>query len=329
MSVADYNCEDLVSRIKAKVYDCIDLREDVNDEQLKELIGYCVRQESKNSYITVAMREDIEKQLFNSIRKFDVIQELLDDDRVTEIMINGCRDVFVEKDGRITKWSKSFDNSDKLQDVAQRIAGISNKLVNESVPIVDTRLVDGSRVNIVLKPIAIDGPVITIRKFYETPLTMEHLISINSVSEEAAEFLKNAVKARYNIFISGGTGAGKTTFLNILSDYIPKDERVITIEDSAELKLYGVENLVRLEARNANMEGNNAVTIRDLIRASLRMRPDRIIVGEVRGEETLDMIQAMNTGHLVRASYQRFYRYSLMTIGSLTDTEKQGVLACL
>lgn len=215
MSVADYNCEDLVSRIKAKVYDCMDLREDVNDEQLKELIGYCVRQESKNSYITVAMREDIEKQLFNSIRKFDVIQELLDDDRVTEIMINGCRDVFVEKDGRITKWSKSFDNSDKLQDVAQRIAGMSNKLVNESVPIVDTRLVDGSRVNIVLKPIAIDGPVITIRKFYETPLTMEHLISINSVSEEAAVFLKNAVKARYNIFISGDNsiiGLSQMTF---------------------------------------------------------------------------------------------------------------------
>ncbi len=287
----------LVRRLRQQVYDSMDLKEDTDDVQLMELIQSCVAKESRNSYITIKKREQIEREIFNSIRKFDVLQELLEDDDVTEIMINGYRNIFVEKQGRITKWNKSFENVSKLQDIAQRIAAHSNRLVNESVPIVDTRLSNGSRVNIVLAPVAIDGPVITIRKFYDVPLTMNSLINMGSITTEAANFLRCAVEAKYNIFISGGTGSGKTTFLNILSDYIPKDERVITIEDSAELKLHDISNLVRLEARNANVEGKNAVTIRDLIKASLRMRPDRIIVGEVRGEETLDMIQAMNTGH--------------------------------
>lgn len=212
-------------------------------------------------------------------------------------MINGCNDIFVEKNGRITRCDIVFESRERLTEVAQKIAAMSNRIVNEARPIVDTRLEDGSRVNIVLPPAAIDGPVITIRKFYDEPLTIEKLISINSISKEAAEFLKKAVEAKYNIFISGGTGSGKTTFLNALSNFIPKDERVITIEDSAELQIKGVNNLVRLEARNANAQGENEITIRDLIKSSLRMRPDRIIVGEVRGAEAIDMLQAMNTGH--------------------------------
>ena len=195
------------------------------------------------------------------------------------------------------RWDKHFETTDKLEDVAQKIAALSNKIVNTSVPIVDTRLDDGSRVSIVLPPIAIDGPVITIRKFYDDPLTMEKLIAFHSVTQEAAEFLEKAVKAKYNIFISGATGSGKTTFLNVLSNYIPSDERVITIEDSAELQIKNIDNLVRLESRKANIEGKNEITIRDLIKASLRLRPDRIVVGEVRGDETLDMVQAMTTGH--------------------------------
>lgn len=289
--------DELVRKLRRDVYESMDLSEDVDDKQLLDIIRGCVKAQSKNVYITVTQREQIEQEIFNSIRKLDVLQELLEDDAVTEIMINGYKNIFVERQGRIVQWSKSFENSERLQDIAQRIAALSNKMVNESVPIVDTRLDDGSRVSIVLSPVAIDGPVITIRKFYQVPLSIDDLVRMESVSLEATEFLKCVVQARYNIFISGGTGSGKTTFLNILSNYIPGDERVITIEDSAELQLSGVCNLVRLEARNANMEGKNAITIRDLIKASLRMRPDRIIVGEVRGSEALDMIQAMNTGH--------------------------------
>lgn len=212
-------------------------------------------------------------------------------------MVNGTECIFYEKQGRIKKWDRQFESEEKLADIAQRIAAMSNRMVNEASPIVDTRLNDGSRVNIVLPPVAIDGPVITIRKFYDTPLTIERLIELGSITPEAACFLEKLVKSRYNIFISGGTGSGKTTFLNVLSDYIPSDERVITIEDSAELQLHNISNMVRLEARMANAEGGNAVSIRDLIKSSLRMRPDRIVVGEVRGAEALDMLQAMNTGH--------------------------------
>lgn len=270
---------------------------DINDKDLRNVIEECIQEESQVYIIPLRQREAIEESVFNAIRRLDILQEILEDDSITEIMINGSKDIFIERNGNLQRWDKHFETTDKLEDVAQKIAALSNKIVNTSVPIVDTRLDDGSRVSIVLPPIAINGPVITIRKFYDDPLTMEKLIATHSVTQEAAEFLEKAVKAKYNIFISGATGSGKTTFLNALSNYIPSDERVITIEDSAELQIKNIDNLVRLESRNANIEGKNEVTIRDLIKASLRLRPDRIIVGEVRGEETLDMVQAMTTGH--------------------------------
>lgn len=270
---------------------------DITDVALKQVIGECVQEESGLYMISIRQKEELEESVFNAIRRLDVLQELLEDDTITEIMINGKDDIFLERNGHITKWDKSFENEERLEDIAQKIASLSNKIVNISSPIADTRLEDGSRVSIVLPPVALNGPVITIRKFYKDALTMEKLIETGSLTQEAADFLKMAVKSKYNIFISGGTGSGKTTFLNALSEFIDNDERVITIEDAAELQINHVKNLVRLEAREANIEGKNEVTIRDLIRASLRMRPDRIIVGEVRGKETLDMVQAMSTGH--------------------------------
>lgn len=270
---------------------------DITDVALKQVIGECVQEESGLYMISIRQKEELEESVFNAIRRLDVLQELLEDDTITEIMINGKDDIFLERNGHITKWDKSFENEERLEDIAQKIASLSNKIVNISSPIADTRLEDGSRVSIVLPPVALNGPVITIRKFYKDALTMEKLIETGSLTQEAADFLKMAVKSKYNIFISGGTGSGKTTFLNALSEFIDNDERVITIEDAAELQINHVKNLVRLEARDANIEGKNEVTIRSLIRASLRMRPDRIIVGEVRGKETLDMVQAMSTGH--------------------------------
>lgn len=270
---------------------------DITDVALKQVIGECVQEESGLYMISIRQKEELEESVFNAIRRLDVLQELLEDDTITEIMINGKDDIFLERNGHITKWDKSFENEERLEDIAQKIASLSNKIVNISSPIADIRLEDGSRVSIVLPPVALNGPVITIRKFYKDALTMEKLIETGSLTQEAADFLKMAVKSKYNIFISGGTGSGKTTFLNALSEFIDNDERVITIEDAAELQINHVKNLVRLEARDANIEGKNEVTIRDLIRASLRMRPDRIIVGEVRGKETLDMVQAMSTGH--------------------------------
>lgn len=270
---------------------------DITDVALKQVIGECVQEESGLYMISIRQKEELEESVFNAIRRLDVLQELLEDDTITEIMINGKDDIFLERNGHITKWDKSFENEERLEDIAQKIASLSNKIVNISSPIADTRLEDGSRVSIVLPPVALNGPVITIRKFYKDALTMEKLIETDSLTQEAADFLKMAVKSKYNIFISGGTGSGKTTFLNALSEFIDNDERVITIEDAAELQINHVKNLVRLEARDANIEGKNEVTIRNLIRASLRMRPDRIIVGEVRGKETLDMVQAMSTGH--------------------------------
>lgn len=270
---------------------------DITDVALKQVIGECVQEESGLYMISIRQKEELEESVFNAIRRLDVLQELLEDDTITEIMINGKDDIFLERNGHITKWDKSFENEERLEDIAQKIASLSNKIVNISSPIADTRLEDGSRVSIVLPPVALNGPIITIRKFYKAALTMEKLIETGSLTQEAADFLKMAVKSKYNIFISGGTGSGKTTFLNALSEFIDNDERVITIEDAAELQINHVKNLVRLEARDANIEGKNEVTIRDLIRASLRMRPDRIIVGEVRGKETLDMVQAMSTGH--------------------------------
>lgn len=270
---------------------------DITDVALKQVIGECVQEESGLYMISIRQKEELEESVFNAIRRLDVLQELLEDDTIIEIMINGKDDIFLERNGHITKWDKSFENEERLEDIAQKIASLSNKIVNISSPIADTRLEDGSRVSIVLPPVALNGPVITIRKFYKDALTMEKLIETGSLTQEAADFLKMAVKSKYNIFISGGTGSGKTTFLNALSEFIDNDERVITIEDAAELQINHVKNLVRLEARDANIEGKNEVTIRNLIRASLRMRPDRIIVGEVRGKETLDMVQAMSTGH--------------------------------
>ena len=287
--------EEQIRNIRTGIYQELDREPDMTEEQLEERITDMIKQ-SKLA-MSVREKETVSTEVFNSIRKMDILQELLEDDTVTEIMINGYSSIFVERNGKIFRWNKYFESTQRLEDVAQRIAALSNRIVNESVPIMDTRLSDGSRVNIVLPPVAIDGPVVTIRKFYNTPITVERLIELGSVSEEAAQFLEKAVRAGYNIFISGGTGSGKTTFLNALSNYIPQDERIITIEDSAELQITNAENLVRLEARNMNVEGKNEVTIRDLIKSSLRMRPDRIIVGEVRGAEAIDMLQAMNTGH--------------------------------
>ena len=289
--------EELYREIRSMVYGRLDIRHNITDEELYEIINQSIFDTSRYRVISNRQKEELKVMLYNSIKRLDILQELLEDDSITEIMINGYDNIFYEREGRIEKWNKKFESADKLADIAQRIASMSNKIVNEATPIVDTRLEDGSRVNIVLPPVAINGPIITIRKFYDSPLTMEKLVRIGTVTEEAAQFLKRLVQGKYNIFISGGTGSGKTTFLNALSEFIPEDERVITIEDSAELQLHNIKNLVRLEARNANSEGNNAVSIRDLIRSSLRMRPDRIIVGEVRGVEAVDMLQAMNTGH--------------------------------
>lgn len=289
--------DSLLSRIKDTVMARIDPGRDVPEEEIRQIIDNVLRDFSSEHMMPAAKKLQYRKILFNDIKRLDILQEVIDDDSVTEIMVNGWNNIFIEKDGVIKKWDKHFDEPKRLNDIVQRIAASANKIVNESVPIADTKLADGSRVNIVMNPVAIDGPIVTIRKFYNSPLSMEKMIESGSVSEEAALFLEALVKARYNIFISGGTGSGKTTFLNALSAYIPGDERVITIEDSAELKLVNIDNLVRLEARNANIEGRNVITIRDLIKSALRMRPDRIIVGEVRGSEALDMLQAMQTGH--------------------------------
>ena len=288
---------EIYARLKNDVYDRLDVSLDISDDELYSVIDECIYEASLKSRLSLGAKEILRVRLYNSIKKLDILQELIEDEDITEIMVNGYNNIFVEKNGRITKWNREFESEEKLADIVQRIAATSNKIINEATPIVDTRLPDGSRVNMVLPPIAIDGPTITIRKFYKTPIDIDKLIQIGSITKEAADFLQLLVKARYNIFVSGGTGSGKTTFLNALSNYIPKDERIITIEDSAELQIAGVDNLVRLEVRRANMEGDNEVTIRDLIKSSLRMRPDRIIVGEVRGEEALDMLQAMGTGH--------------------------------
>ena len=283
--------------IKNKVMEAINPAKEIGEEEILNVIDGVFVQESDNLSLSASEKIRYRRQLFNDIKKLDILQELIDDESITEIMVNGWDKIFYERKGHIERWDKHFESPKNLTDIVQRIAGNSNKIINEAIPISDTRLSDGSRVNIVMNPVAIEGPVITIRKFYNIPLSMEKLIDMGSISAEAADFLKNLVLAGYNIFISGGTGSGKTTFLNALSNFIPKHERVITIEDSAELKLTSVDNLVRMEARKANIEGKNEITIRDLIKSALRMRPDRIVVGEVRGSEVIDMLTAMNTGH--------------------------------
>lgn len=269
----------------------------VTDEEIRLYIEEKVFEYAAGITLLVQEKIDLADNIFNYIRGYDVLQPLLEQEEITEIMINGYNKIFVEKNGKIIKTAVEFESEERLEDIIQMIVSKVNRVVNQSSPIVDARMKDGSRVNIVLPPLALNGPTMTIRKFPKDPLTIQNLIANNTLSEDAANYLGLLVRAKYNIFISGGTGSGKTTLLNVLSNFIPEQERIVTIEDSAELQIKNIKNLVRLEIRNANTEGKGEVTISDLIRASLRMRPDRIVVGEVRGHEALDMLQAMNTGH--------------------------------
>lgn len=283
--------------LREKLMENLEGYREVQDEKIYQTIDELILQSGFHFYIRLSERGELRKELFNSVRRLDILQELIDDNSVTEIMVNGTDGIFIERDGRLARWEKSFCSRERLEDIAQQIVGKCNRIVNESVPIVDARLENGARVNIVMPPVALNGPVITIRRFPDKPIQMEQLVRWGTVSREVVDFLEKLVCSGYNIFISGGTGSGKTTFMNALSNFIPKDERIITIEDNAELQLQGVKNLVRLEARNANTEGEKEISIRDLIRSSLRMRPDRILIGEVRGSEAIDLLQALNTGH--------------------------------
>ena len=284
-------------KIREQVLERMDMSLAASDDEVQDLIDECILEAGRKEYIGLKEKGQLAKEIFYSIRKLDFLQELVDDPLVTEIMVNGPDCIFVEEKGVLRRLEEQFESVEKLQDVIQQIVADCNRVVNEASPIVDARLKNGSRVNIVLPPVALNGPIVTIRRFPEHPIQMTDLIRFGSISGEASAFLEQLVKAGYNIFISGGTGSGKTTFLNALSQFIPQDERIITIEDSAELQIQSIPNLVRLETRNANVEGCREITIRDLIRSSLRMRPDRIIVGEVRGSEAIDMMQALNTGH--------------------------------
>ena len=288
--------EGVRSQLRSRIMEELDQRRHISDQELYDLIDRTIQETGRQMYLPLKERLWLRSSLYDSFRRLDILQELIDDPEVTEIMVNGAGRIFVEKHGRMELWDRRFEAVEQLEDIIQQIVSRVNRVVNVSSPIVDARLEDGSRVHVVLPPVALDGPAVTIRKFPE-PITMEKLLKYGALTPEAAEFLRRLVEARYNIFISGGTSSGKTTFLNALSAFIPRGERVITIEDSAELQIVHVPNLVRLETRNANTEGEGEVTMSQLIRAALRMRPDRIIVGEVRGKETLDMLQAMNTGH--------------------------------
>ena len=283
--------------LRQKVLEEIDLSRDIDDQEIFDVIDQVILRYGQEVYISMSDKLTLKKDIFNSIRRLDILQEFIEDTSITEIMVNGANNIFYEQSGQLHQSKNRFESVQKLEDVVQQIVSQSNRIINEASPIVDSRLSDGSRVNIVLPPIALEGPIITIRKFPSKPITMEQLVALESITVEVAAFLKQLVIAGYNIFISGGTGSGKTTFLNVLSNFIPSSERIITIEDSAELQIRNISNLVRLEVRNANSEGSNEVTIRDLIKTSLRMRPDRIIVGEVRDEAAIDMLQALNTGH--------------------------------
>ena len=290
--------QDLYRELRKELMARLALAGEVTDRQIKSIITEIVIEAGKERYMTLKTRSDISRELFYSVRRLDVLQDLIDDRQVTEIMVNGPNCIFVERAGKLTRVNGGFSSPEKLDDVIQQIVGKVNRVVNESSPIVDARLPDGSRVNVVTAPVALEGPILTIRRFPDVPITMDMLIGYGSITGEAAAFLETMVRAGYSVIIGGGTSAGKTTFLNALSNYIPKTERIITIEDNAELQIQGVPNLVRMEAKQANMEGNAEITIRDLIKSSLRMRPDRIIVGEVRGGEAVDRLQAFNTGHV-------------------------------
>lgn len=291
------NLKKLANEIRSEIARNLDRTRNLSDDEVMDTVTDAVFRKSGKDYMNIAEKRELADMVFNSMRRLDILQPIIDDRSITEIMINGPDKLFIEREGRVSGIRTGFESIEKLEDVIQAIVSRTNRTVNEASPIVDFTLPDGSRVNVVLKPVALNGPVMTIRKFPAEPMTMEQLVAAGSLSLEAAEDLGCLVRARYNIFICGGTGSGKTTFLNALSACIPSDERIITIEDSAELQIKGVENIVRLETRNANTEGKGRITIRELIRTSLRMRPERIIVGEVRGEEALDMLQAMNTGH--------------------------------
>lgn len=286
----------IVRKLKKSIFEKYDLNRVDNDE-LEEVIKLLIIEEIRDEYITIEERIDITERIYDSIRGLGILDSIMKDEKITEVMINGPNDIFVEKDGTLYKIEQTFDDERQLEDIIQKIVGQAGREVNQANPIVDTRLPNGSRVNVVLPPISLNGATVTIRKFSKTPMTIRQLLKYGSITPEVAHVLELLVKAKYNIFISGGTGSGKTTFLNAVSHYIPHDERVITIEDSAELQIEGIDNLVRMETRNANASGSGAVTIRDLIKSSLHMRPERIVVGEVRGGEALDMLQAMNTGH--------------------------------
>lgn len=290
------NNDELKEQIRSEIMASGFIQEEYSDEDIFSKIDECIM--SLSEYMSLSEKIKLRQDIYNSLRRYDILSELLEDDTINDIMINGSEGIYIERNGYIETWHEHFESRKKLEDVIQTIVAGHNRIVNESNPIVDVRLSDGSRVNIVLPPVAIDGPIVTIRKFPNMDYTMEKLIELGTITYEAAKYIKGIVENKVNIIVSGGTGSGKTTFLNVLSNYIPVDERVITIEDSAELRLQNVRNLVRLETRNANMAGDNEVDMRSLIRTSLRMRPDRIIVGEVRGSEAVDMLQAMNTGHL-------------------------------
>lgn len=291
------NAEKRRKILKERLLESIDYSRESSDEEIRELIDEMLVREAREEPLSLAERGRLRKELFHAVRKLDVLQELVDDPQVTEIMINGPDNIFIERGGRLLESELHFDGEEKLQNVIQQIVSDCNRTVNEASPIVDARLENGARVNVVLNPVALNGPIVTIRRFPDKPITMEDLVSFGSITKEVCEWLSRLVRAKYNIFISGGTGSGKTTFLNALSNYIPAEERIITIEDSAELQIRNIPNIVRMETRNANVEGCREITIRDLIKTSLRMRPDRIVVGEVRGGEAFDMMQCLNTGH--------------------------------
>ncbi|MBD5444413.1 MAG: CpaF family protein [Lachnospiraceae bacterium] len=292
------NRQDEIRReLKKRLTDSIDYSKEISDEEMRELIDEIIIRDGRQMSLSLIEKENLRKELFHAVRKLDVLQELIDDTEVTEIMINGPEHIFIEKSGKLSRFELKFESKEKLDDVIQQIVAACNRVVNEASPIVDARLENGARVNVVLAPVALNGPIVTIRRFPDEPITMKKLIAFGSLPEEVCGWLEKLVQARYNIFISGGTGSGKTTFLNALSNYIPKEERIITIEDSAELQILNIPNIVRMETRNANVEGCKEISIRDLIKASLRMRPDRIVVGEVRGGEAFDMMQCLNTGH--------------------------------
>ncbi len=291
------NTENIKETVREQIVDSLLPGDELSEEKLRQMIGNYICEISRKEYIRLKEKRKMKRDIFNAIRKMDVLQDFLEDEDITEIMVNGPKQIFIEKEGRLMLTEHKFSSPEKLESIIQQIASKGNRIVNETTPILDVRLGDGSRVNIVLPPIAVNGPIITIRKFPKEALTMEDFISFGTITEEAADMLRKLVRAKYNVFISGGTGSGKTTFLNILSNYIPSDERIVTIEDSAELRIQNVPNLVALEARTANIEGKNEITIREMIRCALRMRPDRIIIGEVRDQAAIDMLTAYNTGH--------------------------------